>query len=497
MGINNNSTSNTIQTFWVFLGSLSSVAFALVSSMILSRYFEKADYGTYKQIMYVYGVLLSLFTLGLPRAYSYFLPRVENDQAKSFISKLNWVLIGLGCALSILIYFGAEVIASALKNPTLGSPLRYFALVPLFMLPTMGLDGILATYKQTLFLGIYKTLTQVFKLLCVVIPVVFFNGGIKMAIIGFTVASFLCFVVAMFLKHKPVRKFSKNECSITYNEIFKYAIPIMGATLWGVVISAADQFFISRYFGTKVFAEFANGSLRLPFVGMMVAATSTVLFPVFSKHAHNNEKDSKNEIIRLWHSVFEKTVKLIYPIVLFCLFFATPIMVLLYGQNYVDSGMFFQIKLYSNFFIVIAFGPLLLSVGGERIYYRIHAYGAILLILLELAVVSFWPSPYLLVVVSVICEIGRIVISLVYIAKYFDIKLFKLFPIKLILKILIPSVIILLCTRYVFVNLVTLSDFLTLLISGIVYLFLGGAWAYFGKIDYLSIFKPLLNKIQR
>ena len=54
--------SNTVQAFWIALGSLFSFGFAIVSSMILSRYFPKEDYGTYKQVLYVYTTLLTVFT---------------------------------------------------------------------------------------------------------------------------------------------------------------------------------------------------------------------------------------------------------------------------------------------------------------------------------------------------------------------------------------------------------------------------------------------------
>ena len=81
--------SNTVQTFWVSLGSLFSFGLVIISSMIFSRYFLKEDYGTYKQVMYVYNTLLTVFTLGLPRAYSYFLPRVKEAQAKDLIKKLQ------------------------------------------------------------------------------------------------------------------------------------------------------------------------------------------------------------------------------------------------------------------------------------------------------------------------------------------------------------------------------------------------------------------------
>ena len=56
-------TNNTKQAAWTAIGSLFSFGFSIVSSMILSRYFDKADYGTYKQAMYVYNTLLTVFAL--------------------------------------------------------------------------------------------------------------------------------------------------------------------------------------------------------------------------------------------------------------------------------------------------------------------------------------------------------------------------------------------------------------------------------------------------
>ena len=73
-----NKSNNTIQAAWVALGSLFAFGFSIVSSIILSRYFDKTDYGTYKQVIYVYHTLLIVFTLGLPKTYSYFLPRTND-----------------------------------------------------------------------------------------------------------------------------------------------------------------------------------------------------------------------------------------------------------------------------------------------------------------------------------------------------------------------------------------------------------------------------------
>lgn len=489
-------SSNTVQALWVLLGSLSAFGFAIVSSMLLSRYFDKHDYGTYKQVMYVYSSLVVVFTLGLPKAFSYFLPRVNEGQAKDLINKINRVLLVLGAIMSFILLIGAKIIADVLNNQDLITPLRYFAFVPFFMLPTMGLEGILATYRQTKFLAIYKTVTQIFMLLCVAVPVVFFNGTINSAIIGFTIASFFSFIVALYLKYKPIRKFPKEKSPYSYRQIFDYALPIMGASIWGIIITSADQFFISRYFGAEVFAEFANGSMELPFVGMIIGATSVVLSPVFSKMAHENI-DPQKEILPLWKSVFEKSAKLIYPLVIFAWFFADVIMVVLYGQQYENSSIYFKIRLILNFFTIIVFAPLLINTGKVKFYANVHMFTAIAVILLEFLVVKTIKSPYSVAVVSLLCQLGKIYALLYAVAKFFNMKVYQLFPLKLLAKIILPSIVILSLEYYLFVIYLDLNLVFILFLSFILYAVTFLTYSRWMKIDYLSMLTPLIKKINK
>lgn len=487
------STNNTKQAAWVAIGSLCSFGFSIVSSMILSRYFNKADYGTYKQVMYVYNTLLTIFTLGLPKAFSYFLPRVELEQSKNLIRKITNLFFLLGGVFSLLLFAFAPQIAVFLKNPDLVKALRVFAVVPFFLLPTMGLDGILATFKQTKFLALYNILTNVFKLLCVALPVMIWDLGYVEALWGFVVASFVTFVLALYLKNYPVRKQANEKCSITYKDIFKFSIPLLTASLWGIIISSADQFFISRYFGTEVFADFSNGSMELPFVGMITGACATVLSPIFSRMSHE-KVDPKKEIYPLWMSVFEKTAKLIYPLVIYCLIFADVVMVVLYGQKYVTSDNYFRIKLITNFFTLIAYGPLIINIGKVKYYSRVHMITAILIVVLEFVSVKTIRSPYAISWISMLCHVGKIFAMLFLVTRFFGVKLHQLFPLKLIGQILIPSAILLLVERWVLVDLCHLNNFVVLIISSVVYAVVFFGYGVLMKMDYIGLIKPLIKK---
>jgi len=489
-------TSNTQQAFWVGIGSLFSFGFTLASSMILSRYFDKGDYGTYKQVLYVYGTLLTVFTLGLPKAFSYYLPRVPLNEAKNLISKITNLFYLLGGIFSVLLFFFSPQIASFLKNPDLNLSIKIFSPVPFLMLPTMGLESILATYRKTQFITIYTISTRVFTLLCVVLPVIIFKGTYIHAIIGFVVASILSFALAIYFKFMPVRHEANDKCNISYTEIFKFSLPLLYASLWGMLIGSADQFFISRYFGNEVFADFSNGSLELPFVGMVVGAGATVLGPLFSRQIHE-KADIKKVILPLWISVFEKTAKIIYPLVLYFWFFADIVMILLYGAQYENSGIYFRIKLIVNFFTLIAYGPLVIAIGATKFYANVHMYGAILLIALEYVSIITINSPYMITTISVICQIGRIFVLLIFLSKYFNVRLIDLFPIKLIVKIVFLSVILLILIRYFFATMFRLEGILLIVVTFVVYIVFYLGWSHIAKIDNISIIRPLISKLRK
>lgn len=487
------STNNTKQAAWVAIGSLCSFGFSIVSSMILSRYFNKGDYGTYKQVMYVYHTLLTVFTLGLPKAFSYFLPRVELAQSKSLIRKITNIFFLLGGLFSLLLFVFSPQIAVFLNNPELTKAIRLFAIVPFFLLPTMGLDGILATFKQSKFIALYHFLTNIFKLLCVALPVMIWDLGYEQALMGFVVSSFITFLLALYLKFLPVKNEGNEKCEVTYNDIFKFSIPLLTASLWGILIHSADQFFISRYFGKEIFAEFSNGSMELPFVGMIVGACATVLSPIFSRLSHE-KVDPKKEVYPLWMSVFEKTAKLIYPLVIYCMVFADVVMVTLYSGKYVDSQNYFRIKLITNFFTLISYGPLIINIGKVKYYSRVHMFTALIVVLLEFISVKTTNSPYAISWISMLCHVCKIFAMLFMVSKYFGVKFYQLFPLKLIGQILIPSALFLLLERWVLIDLCHLNSWVVLFVSVIVYALVYYAYSILVKMDYIGLVKPLIKK---
>lgn len=484
---------NTIQALWVGMGSLSSFALAIVSAAILSRYFNKTDYGTYRQILYVYNTLLVIFTAGLPRVFSYFLPRYSIEQGKDIVLKISKMLFVFGLIFSLFLFSFSGIISKLLNNPELSSGLKYFSLIPMFLLPTLGIEGIFSTYKKTIYIAIYNTLSRLLMLLFIVLPVIVFNGTLNHALLGWIIVSFLSFWIAIYFKRIPFKQTESEKTTLSWKEIFSYSLPLVGATIAGIALRSADQFYISRYYGTEVFADYVNGFIEIPFVAMITGTTAMILMPQFSKMIH--DKTSVHNITNLWRNALTKSALLIYPMVVFFIFNAKYIIVLLYSAKYSNSYIYFQIAMIVNFFNIIIFAPLLFSMGETRFYMKTQILFAILAWIGGFVIVSTTKSPQIIALYSVSLSIFLVIVFLKKVSSVLDVSISELIPFKKFFSILIHSFIIITTVLLIGNYLLNFKNehlkFISNFCIYVVLILLTSSWF---NNDYLIVIKSLLIK---
>ena len=474
---------------WVAIGQFCAYAIGIVSPMILSRYFNKTDYGTYKQVMYVYNTLTTVFAFGLPKAYSFFIPRVSIGESRDVIRKITLIFLFIGVLFSLSFYFGASFLASILNNPDLETAIKYFAPTPLFLLPVLGLDCILASFKKTHFLAIYTVLTKVFTLLCIVLPVVLFNGTYIHAIIGFDIASLITFILALYLRNIPTRGVSWERSAITVRDILRFSVPLITASIWIMVFQSSSQFFISRYYGTEEFADFSNGFIEFPLIPMVVNSVATVLLPVFSGLFHTETERIKD----VWASAVVKSIKVTYPIIVYSILFASLIMTCFYGQQYKSSGIYFLIKNIEGFFAIIPFYPILLAMGKTKQYSNIHLSMAITIIPLEYLVVRLGCAAYMIGIIYVFCSFAKVFLQLLVVHRTTGLAYNNLVPINSIVKIISISALSAI-SPYLFVYYHTeMNEFILLGITAILFIICYYFLCFVLHVSYKEIISGYLS----
>ncbi|MDZ7719669.1 MAG: oligosaccharide flippase family protein [Balneolaceae bacterium] len=251
------------------------------------------------------------------------------------------------------------------------------------------------------------------------------------------IASAFSFVIALFLKYRPFEKSLSSISGISYKEIFAYSVPLMTASIYGIMFRSADKFYISRYFGEEVFAEYANGFIQLPFVGMIAGATSAVLLPLFSKKMEN--PDSGDKILAVWKSAWKKSALIIYPLLLYFLFYAENVVIILYGENYYGSIIYFRLALFINFFNIIMFTPVILAMGETKFYSFVHLVVAGLIWMMGYGVIFFEGTPFLIGLMVVLLSIFKAIWLILFVAEKMQWSFKNLVPINFLAKIIFHS----------------------------------------------------------
>ena len=486
--------NNTIRAFWVALGSLSNFGFSIIGAIILSRYFSKVDYGTYKQIIFIYTSLLVVFSAGLPSVFGYYLPRYSLNQGKDIVIKITKILFVLGIFFSLFLFVFSDLMGVILNNPDLSKTLKYFSPIPMLLLPTLGIEGIFSTYGKTYYIAIFDFITRIITLIFVLTPVVFFNGTMLDCIIGWVFGCSLQFIIALFFKKIPFIRVETEKSNLPFREIFKYSLPILTASFWGILIVSSYQFYISRYFGTEVFADFSNGFIELPIVTMITSSSAVVLLPVFSKMV--NEKNNMDDLISLWKRTLIKSASLIYPIIVFFIFNSDSVIKILYSEKYMNSSIYFVIAMCVNFFNIILFSPLLFSLGKTRFYSNLHMFIAFLAWVLGYVIVQIFNSPIYIAMLVAILTILKLLIFFIYISKLLKTPILKLLPIVGFVKYFVHSIIAIYISKGIITNLfISLNDIVHVLLVFILYTSILLLTARFFRVNYLIAITPLLKKI--
>ena len=153
-------------------------------------------------------------------------------------------------------------------------------------------------------------------------------------------------------------KFSFNSSLLIKQ--FKYAIPVGFASAIGIVTINIDNLFISSYFSPSKLAEYVNGAMELPFIGIITGSVMAVLMPEFVSRYNKNKL---NDVLKLWHSSITKVAIIFFPLMCFLFIFSEEFMVVFFSEKYIQSADIFRIYLLQLPCRITIFGIILLSMN--------------------------------------------------------------------------------------------------------------------------------------
>ncbi len=345
----------------VTLANLISGLSNLLLLVVLTRILSRDDMAV---VLFVYlfsEVVGVLGTLDLPAAMVYYVSRLPAAQARVVgLRTAGWLMRGsavLALGLLALSPFAGEIFT----QPRVGEVLPWLAFGLFADLPGQALPGFLLARRAS---AAYLRTTVLYASLR-------FGGLVIPALLGAPVTEMIaCFTIASWVRLADLayrlyvveRGDSKPE-GWAMRDLLRFSAPLVASTLVGKLGVQFDKYLLSVIAAPQAFAAYAVGAFELPLVSGVAYSVTNALMPELTR------RHSQGDLVgarTLWHAAMVKVSALMFPVFVFTVIMAEPMMRTLFSSAYADAAIPFRIIAMLLPLRLCGYGAVTRSLGQSR-----------------------------------------------------------------------------------------------------------------------------------
>jgi len=349
------------KTIYLTLQNTIKQVLAMFLFIVLARYLTVEDFGKYQQLLLIVGMFGIVFSMGIPVAISYFHGQTNKYREKVsiykrfFLTQLLLVFIGI-----VIFNISSSFLATIFKN-------NYFEIysivLSVIMITTTSVELFRNLATVTNNLKHFMISTSVVQLVSIIISIAItlYTQNIYYLLVITAIFNTLIFLVLVkknlkyFLYDSPKKLINKTES--------KYVIAMGSVALVQVFNGYVDQIMVSIMLTVEDYSNLKIGAFQIPFIGIITGSLLTVMLPIMSKYYKNRDYES---IINMWKLSMEKASILLIPIVIFCLVFANELIISFFGDKYQPAVIIFQAYMIQWLRAVVIFGGVMGAIGLQN-----------------------------------------------------------------------------------------------------------------------------------
>ncbi|MHC4713024.1 MAG: lipopolysaccharide biosynthesis protein [Planctomycetota bacterium] len=408
----------------IFMGAqFTAQMIGAASNMVLARVLVTEDMGSFQQLMTTYYFLSSFLIFGLPSSLTYFYPTVEKKYRATTVYVVVGGLLALGLTLGAVARFGAPVIADVWNKERLAGLLERFCLFFTFTLALTYMKRFLVSTNRYRFLAAWLPFDRLANFMAFAIPA-YLGYPLETVLTTGVIVSAVKFIIAAVFTVSVVSPFSLVWNGDLIRRILLYSLPLGMSAATAHIGGFIDRLIIGRYETTEFYAIFNWGARGIRFLPVIAMSAMTVLLPELARLY--KERDYR-QLLFVWHESIRKVALIVLGVLAFAEVFATPFIVTLYSETYIESVPFFRLYQIRLIMRVTLFGYVLQSLGKTKII----LYTTIVLILIK-APLSFGlyrlVGPYGPPISSILISAGLTAFHLLYISAKIKVRMRRIWP---------------------------------------------------------------------
>ena len=334
-------------------------ATTIILGVVLVRLVSKEVFGTYRQGLLVYHLVVGLLSLNLDLSLYYFVPKFGAGRRGTLLLQTSMASLVLSAAMAVFMLVAAEPIARMFGNPALPPLIRILSLYPFVERLIILVPAFMISLDRPLRAGLY-TLAASGGRIAVVVAVFALSDSLPAVMLSMVLVTAVVAAVgwADMARLAPRETWALDRSLIL--EQLSYCWPLWASAVVTVVNLELGKFIISVFFAPADYAVYSCGAVDLPVVTLVTMSVSAAIMPNLVTLV---SQDNTRQALRIWQEATRKCSLVILPCFAFCLVVSQDLIVFVYGQAYALAAAPFAIYLLRLPVRVAVYGSLLRAVG--------------------------------------------------------------------------------------------------------------------------------------
>ena len=346
---------------WMTVSTFATAIVAVLRLSVLTRFLDKADFGIVAILTFVLGLTQTFADLGFASAIMH-----KQGLTRREFASLYWIQLIVFAILYVVISAFSSVVSDFYKEPSLT-----------YLLPLSLLDlvfyGVGRLYDTVLQKELRFRAIAVRNIVCSLVSLAL---AVVLAMEGFGVYSLVLSTLFQTFTNNlwnaiTGQKYYRLQFVVSVKEslpLIRIGIYQMGTQIVDYFSSKFDILIIGKLLGTELLGVY---SLAKEFVQKVITLINSivnrVILPFFAKAQNNN-----SDLCRMYCKVIQLLASVNFPISMLLCALSVPLVVIFYGENYIEVAPIVSILAIWSLFICIGnpVGNLAIAKGRTDISFK-------------------------------------------------------------------------------------------------------------------------------
>jgi len=354
---------------WLTGANLLAFALSFLTPLVIVRVFDRAEFGTYKQLFQILTTFMTALYLQVPMSAYYFMPREPNKRLQVAMNIiLFYVVVG---GLTALIFAAYPTwITYIFHNPALDEHIPLLGVALTLWLIATNVEIFPLALGDVRTASRFIVLAQISKSLVMISAALMF-GSLRAVLWGSIIqgaiqcAFMLCYIHFRIGSLK-VRLGQLFDWSLLRQQLANSLPYGGGATAQSLQVDL-HNYFVSHYFSAASFAVYANGCFQVPLVSLLQSSFRDALTPEVARLEASGDYRA---IIQAWLNAMRRLSFVILPACALLFVVRRELIVTLFTEAYADSASIFAVYLIVLLTQMVLTSSIMRSIADFR-YFRL------------------------------------------------------------------------------------------------------------------------------